>query len=152
MVIGLEDRDVTATCASLPLHPTSLTLGVLDGTYPSGTGYPWLKLRGLRGRLPLLSARVVAAMQSRVFACGKAAVVFRDGFIFPVGGSSRTFVNGRVAHEIMKNGDWTTESTSNFYIGAACGNVHACQSYAHVSELSLSPRVGEMIAERFRNV
>ena len=120
MVIGLEGRDVTATCASLPLHPTSMTLSAFDATYPPGTGSPWLKLRGLRGRLLLLSARVVAAMQSHVLACAKAAVLFRDGFILPVGGSSSTFVNGRVVHEIMKNGDWTTESTSN-YIGAASG-------------------------------
>ena len=111
MVIGLEDRDVTATCASLPLHPTSLTLSVLDRTYPPGPGSPWLQLRGLRGHLPLLSARVVATMQSHVFACGKAAVVFRDEFIFPVGVSSSTFLNGRVAHEIIENGDWTPEWT-----------------------------------------
>ena len=32
------------------------------------------------------------------------------------------------------------------------GDVDGCQSDAHVSELPLSLRVGEMIAERFRNV
>ena len=50
-------------------------------------------------------------MQGHVFTCGKAAVFFRDAFIFLVGGSSSTFLNERVAHEIMENGDWTAEWT-----------------------------------------
>ena len=37
---------------------------MVDPTYPPGTYSPWLRLKGVRGRLPLSAARMMAALQA----------------------------------------------------------------------------------------
>ena len=73
---------------------------------------------------------------------------------FRVGGSPSTYLTGATVDEIMKIGDWNTESIS-YKIGATfsgqVGMKRKCgQTCADVSELPLSPRVREMVEVMLR--
>ena len=76
---------------------------------------------------------------------------------YRVGGASSTFWTGAAVDEIMKIGAWKTESIAEYKIGATSSGQEGskkkrCQSYSDSSELSLPPRVREMIEAMLRKL